>query len=119
MALVFGGVLLGWSFVTERTDLWRLGMPFALVGQAALIVGLVFQLDGLWRSNHEATASLDELDEQLAELRRATAQLTTTNTGPSQSFYAHLAERANPHVLWADLKSQLDLLAAQLSERRD
>lgn len=119
MALVFGGVLLGWSSVTDRTDLWRLGMPFALVGQAALVVGLVFQLDGLWRSNREATETLDELDDQLAELRRDTSLLTTTHTGPSQSFYVHLAERASPHLLLADLKGQLDLLAMQLSEPRD
>ena len=119
MALVFGGVLLGWSFVTDRTDLWRLGMPFALAGQATLVIGLVIQLDGLWRSNHDATATLGELDEQLEELRRVTSRLTTTHTDPSQSFYVHLAERANPQVLLADLKSQLDLLAMQLPERRE
>ena len=118
MTLVFGGVLLGWSFIMDRADLWRLGMPFTLVGQAVLVIGLVFQLDGLWRNNREAGATLDELDSQLAELRRATSLMSTTHTSPSQSFYVHMAERASPHLMLADLKGQLDLLAVQLSEER-
>jgi hypothetical protein len=118
MAFVFGSVLLGWSFATERADLWRLGMPFTLGGQAALIVGLVFQLDGLWRSNRQASETMDELDSQLDELRHTTSLLSTTRNSPSQSFYLHMAEGASPKLLLADLKGQLDLLASRLAEER-
>lgn len=118
MAFVFGAVLVGWSFVEDRPDLWQLGLPFTLGGQAALIVGLVFQLDALSRSNREAIASLDELDEQLDELRHATSMLSTTHSNPAKSFYAHLAEGASPNLLLADLKGQLDLLASRMSEMR-
>jgi hypothetical protein len=118
MAFVFGAVLIGWSIAEDRPDLWRLGLPFTLGGQAALIVGLVFQLDGLWRSNREASVTLDELDSQLDELRHATSMLSTTHSSPAQSFYLHLADGASPNLLLADLKGQLDLLAARLADKR-
>jgi len=118
MTFAFGSVLLGCSFWMERADLWRLGMPFTMAGQAALVIGLIFQLDGLWRSNQAATETLDELDEQLDELRRATSLLSTTHSGPSQSFYSHMAAGAGPQLLLADLKSQLDLLAIKLGEEK-
>lgn len=116
MACVFGGVLLTWSFLTDRAELWSLGLPFAIGGQVALVLGLVLQLDGLWQSNHEAAESLSNLDEQLVELRRATSQISSSHSGPSQSFYFHLAEGCSPHMLLADLKGQLDLLALRLAD---
>jgi len=118
MAFVFGAVLTGWSFAEDRPDLWRLGLPFTLGGQAALIVGLVFQLDGLWRSNREAAETLDDLDSQLDELRHATSLLSTTHSSPAQSFYLHMADGASPNLLLADLKGQLDLLANRLANGR-
>jgi hypothetical protein len=118
MAFVFGGVLLGWSFATDRTELWRLGMPFAMGGQAALIIGLVFQLDGLSKSNRAASDALLDLDSQLDELRHATSLLSTTHTTPSKSFYLHMAEGASPKLLLADLKGQLDLLAERMADGR-
>lgn len=118
MAFVFGAVLIGWSFAEDRPDLWRLGLPFTLGGQAALIVGLVFQLDGLWRSNRDAAETLDELDSQLDELRHATSLLTTTHSSSAQSFYLHMADGASPNLLLADLKGQLDLLANRLADGR-
>jgi hypothetical protein len=117
MAFVFGAVLIGWSIAEDRQDLWRLGLPFTLGGQAALIVGLVFQLDGLWRSNREASETLEELDSQLDELRHATSMISATHSSPAQSFYLHLADGASPNLLLADLKGQLDLLASRLADK--
>lgn len=118
MAFVFGAVLIGWSFAQERPDLLQLGLPFTLGGQAALIVGLVFQLDGLWRSNRQSMETLDELDSQLDELRHATSLLSTTHSNSAQSFYLHMADGASPNLLLADLKGQLDLLAGRLADQR-
>ena len=118
MAFVFGAVLIGWSFADDRPDLWRLGLPFTLAGQAALLVGLVFQLDGLWRSNREAAETLDELDSQLDELRHATSLLSTTHSSSAKSFYLHMADGASPNLLLADLKGQLDLLANRIATDR-
>ena len=99
MALVFGGVLLGWSSWTGLQQFWTLGLPFTLGGQAALILGLVLQLDGLWQNNQDATAVLENLDEQVDELRQATSLLSTSHSQHAQSFYFHLAEGASPHML--------------------
>ena len=118
MTFAFGAVLLGWSFWMGRADLWRLGMPFTLAGQATLVIGLALQLDGLWRSNQASAESVHELDNQLDELRRATTLLSTSHSGPSQSFYSHMASGAGPHLLLADLKSQLDLLAIKLGTEK-
>jgi hypothetical protein len=109
-----GAVLLGWSFATDREDLWPLGMPLALAGQAALIVGLVLQLDGLWQTSRKTERTLSALDDEISKVRHATTLLSTSHSGPSQSFYLHMAEGAPPQLLLADLKGQLDLLAQQM-----
>lgn len=118
MTFVCGSVLLGWSFFTDKTALWRVGMPLSLLGQAGLLIGLILQLEGLWQNDHEATDTLDDLDEQVQELRQAAAMLNATHSRPGQSFYLHMAEGASPHLMLADLKSQLDLLAVQLEKQR-
>lgn len=113
-----GAVLLVWSFVVGRDDLWSLGLPLTLAGQAGLVIGLILQLDGLWQSNRETSDTLQNLDGQLDELRHATTMLSTTHSAPGQSFYAHIAEGAGPELLLADLKGQLDLLAMKISSEK-
>ncbi|MFV1969265.1 MAG: hypothetical protein ACC628_27915 [Pirellulaceae bacterium] len=116
MAFVFGAVLLSWSFLTDRIELWRLGMPFTLAGQAGLILGLVFQLDGLWRNHRTSDKTLADLSHQISELRHATTLLTSSQSASAQSFYLHMAESASPHLLLADVKGQLDMLAMRMAE---
>jgi hypothetical protein len=41
MAFACGAVMLAWSVGTGRDELWSLGIPLALGGQAAVIFGLV------------------------------------------------------------------------------
>jgi hypothetical protein len=118
MTFVCGGVLVGWSFFGGRAELWGLGLPLVLIGQAALIVGLVFQLDGLWQSNRETSRSLDDLDEQLDDLRQATTLLGSSHGSGARAFYSHLADGASPQMLLADLKGQMDLLAMRLAQER-
>ena len=112
-----GAVLLGWAYAAGREDLWPIGMPLTLVGQAGLILGLVLQLDGLWQSSRQTQQTLVTLDDELARVRQATTLLSTSHSGPAQSFYAHMAEGATPQLLLADLKGQLDLLAQQMDKK--
>ena len=112
-----GAVLVGWSFVAQRNDLWPMGMPLVLIGQAGLILGLVLQLNGLWSSNHQTAAVLSGLDQELKTVREATTLLSTSHSNGAQSFYLHLAEGASPHILLADLKGQMDLLAQQMARQ--
>ena len=119
MGFTCGAVLLTWSFLTGRGDLWTYGMPAVLGGQALLVLGLVLQLEGLWHNNRETRDTLQELDRELAELRHATTLLTSSQSSAGQSFYAHMAEGASPNLLLADVKGQLDLIAARLSQSRE
>ena len=112
-----GAVLLGWAYAAGREDLWPIGMPLTLIGQAGLILGLVLQLDGLWQSSHQTQQTLVTLDDELTRVRQATTLLSTSHSGPAQSFYAHMAEGATPQLLLADLKGQLDLLAQQMDKK--
>jgi len=56
MAVVCGGVLLGWSLITGRQELWRIGTPIVLGGGTSLALGILLQLDRL-RQRKRAAAS--------------------------------------------------------------
>ncbi len=118
MAFVCGGVLLGWSLATGRADLWSLGMPITLGGQFALLLGLLLQLEGLWEGNRNTVDKLDEVDVRLDDLKQTAALLSSSHSSPAQAFYVHMAGGASPHLLLADLKGQLDLLAVQMAKSR-
>jgi len=116
MALVCGGVLLGWSTVSGRQDLWTIGMPITLGGQIALLVGLILQLDRLWHDNRSTVAKIDQFGYQLHDLKTTTTMLGTSQHSPGGAFYSHLADGAGPQLLLSDLKSQLDLLAVKIGQ---
>lgn len=115
MVLVCGAILLLWAVLSDRGELWAIGLPTAIVGQVVLLVGLVLQIDRLWRDNRTAAAKLDRVDVQLHELRTTTTLMGTSGASPGSAFYAHMAGGASPHLLLNDLKGQLDLLAMRLS----
>ncbi len=118
-AFACGGVLLGWSVLGDRGELWSLGVPITLVGQVALLVGLCFQLDRLWSENRDTSKRLGQMDEQLDELRQSTRLLGTPYHSASQNFYAHLSEGASPKMLLSDLKGQIDLLSIRMGQQED
>jgi hypothetical protein len=119
MLFMCGGVLLGWSFFSEQALLWRVGLPATLFGQALLIAGLVLQLESLWHVHRQTSQSLRKLGGELKQLEHATTMLASTHSTAAQSFYVHLAERASPHLLLADLKGQLDVLAMRLAQQTE
>lgn len=112
-----GGVLLGWAWLEDRPELWNLGLPITLVGQCLMLVGLLLQLERLWRSGGDTADKLQEVDLQLYDLQHAARALSTSEAGPARAFYTHYSAGASPHVLLADLKGQFDLLAEQLHRR--
>jgi hypothetical protein len=70
---VCGSVLLAWSFVAGRNELWTFGLPAMLIGQIALLVGLALQLDRLRRDNRAASSKLNDMDLKLCELTTTAA----------------------------------------------
>jgi hypothetical protein len=119
IGFICGGVLLGWSLATGRAELWSIGLPVALAGQIALLVGLALQLDRMWRDSRRSADKLDKVEEQLHDLQTATTLLGTSHGPASSAFYAHFAGGANPQLLLADLKGQLDLLAVKLAKQEN
>lgn len=115
-AFVCGGILLGWSLLADRPELWSVGLPVTLCGQVALLAGLILQLDRLWHDHRRAEAKLDHMDAELHVLRQTTTLLGNSPASPGTAFYAHFAEGAAPQLLLSDLKSQLDLLAVRISQ---
>ncbi|MCE5266808.1 MAG: hypothetical protein LLG00_02850 [Planctomycetaceae bacterium] len=116
MGFLSGGLLLCGSLLADRPGLWTLGLSVAIIGQVALLVGLVLQLDRLWRNNREAAAKLQDVDEQLHDLKSATTLLGTAQGPAATTFYSHFAGGASPQLLLTDLKSQIDLLAMKIAQ---
>ncbi len=117
IAFACGGVLLAWSLVQGRNELWTLGMPILLGGQFGLLIGLILQFDYLWQNNRQTSDELQRVDQRLHDLNHSTTLMGNTHSSAAQAFYGHLAEGANPQLLLADLKSQIDLLAVKMSRR--
>ena len=116
MAFVCGGIMLAWSYFGGLERLWHLGLPIALAGQAGLLLGFVLQLDRLRQDNTRPVATVESVDERNLDRTQTTARIGTAHGSASQAFYAHMAEGASPHILLADLKGQLDLLALRMAK---
>jgi hypothetical protein len=119
VALLGGGISLGYSIVGKSPDFWNFGLAFIVGGQIALLVGLVMQLDRVRRDNRAAAFRLEEVDEKLHDLKTTAAMLGTSHSPTASSFYAHYAGGANAQLLLTDLKSQLDLLAIKIAENNE
>ena len=99
-AFVCGAVLMTWSIVAGRQELWSTGIPVLLVGQIGLLVGLILQLDRLWHENRHTAAKVERLDHQLHESR-------VSRRDP--------AKQGSADQILADLRGQLDLLSEKIS----
>ena len=98
-SFVCGSALLVWSFSTGRAELWTFGLPAALVGQVAILIGLLLQLDRLWRENRSATAKLQNVDQQLLDLKNDTQRLATSHQPAASVIRSHLFDDAGSNSL--------------------
>jgi hypothetical protein len=107
-----GGMLLAWSLLSNRPELWNVGETVTLASQVGLLVGLILQLERLGHDRHQTASRLTILDERVESLR-STAR-----------WSGNLALRGDPRTaapsesLLADLKSQLDELTSTLGGKR-
>ncbi len=84
---------------TARQDMWSVGTPIILAGQVFLILGLVLELDRIWRDNRWAAVRLETVDEKLHDLKTATTLLGGMQG--RQPFYAHWASGGRMKSCWA------------------
>ena len=115
-----GGSLIGFSLLGDRGELWNLGTPLALAGQAAFLIGLVLQLDVIWYQSRQTSRSVSRLDLRLMEMQNAPdehCELAEAKAG--HRFYRDMAQETSPQLLLTDLKGQLELLANRLSHESE
>lgn len=116
-ALATGGGLLGWSAIADEFAWGRIGIPVVAAGASMFLVGLVLMLERIWRNSRFAVQKLRQLDGQIRQLEQTTTMLGVAHGSPSQAFYSHMADGANPQLLLADLKGQIDMLAMNFARR--
>jgi hypothetical protein len=95
MAFACGAVLVGWSLLTGRADLWRLGLPLALL-EAGWLMGTLLQLESLGRSQRETHQALAEAKEQIESLRQTTMLLSAAIPGGEAILSAARLTQAAP-----------------------
>ena len=113
--MVCGAVLLGWSLVEGYAQLWSLGLPITLGGQALLLVALITQLERIWSEGRRTSTKIDEVDERIAELRQSTKMLSVSHGSASPAFYAHMAAHARRQLPPADLHGQPLIVARPIA----
>jgi hypothetical protein len=117
-ALVCGGILLGWSMVTGRQELWSLGLPIVLGGQLGLVVGLILQLDHLWHDSRRASEKLDHVDQQLVELKHRGAERATDEFSGASTGDRHRIDGPDSALI-KDLNTRLERLSRLLDSLDD
>jgi hypothetical protein len=116
-ALVCGGVLLGWSVITGRSELWTVGLPIAAAGQIALLFGITLQLFRFWHVNDRTESKLDEVDGKLDDLQSAAVYFDSMHGPVSAPFYIHSA--GGSKRILHDLRSELDSLTKKIDDLKD
>ena len=77
-ATACGAVLLVWSSVCFRPELWQMGLPIAVVGAGLLLIGVFLQLDNLRTQSHGPS-------------NRSAVRRPTTTNAPSRPRYRRLS----------------------------
>jgi len=117
-AFVCGSILVGWSLFGDRPELWDLGLPIVLGGQAALVVGLLLQLGRSEEDDDESSrAEIDDLYNKLDEMQTS-QRLAGTPPTSARSYYADMGSLTSPVANLAEIKGQLDQLSMRLDEQR-
>jgi hypothetical protein len=114
LVLAAGIGLVAWSLSATQAAYWNLALGLTLGGQGTLIFGLVLIVSRLWRNSRHATLKLHDVHARLGQLQHTADALTAARNGGAPAFYAELVRGASPQVLLANLKGQLDQLAARV-----
>lgn len=110
-----GAASLIWSAAFNRTYVWQWGLTVTLAAEGLLIVGLTWMAARLWRNSRRLNRQLSEVDEQLDEIHELAGSLSAGRLSGSQHFYQHFSQVANPHMLVANLRGQIDQLAERMA----
>jgi hypothetical protein len=107
-ALALGICMLCAGAIIGRARWQSLGLPITLLGQVALLLGMMMQLDLVWHGKRETASKLYRFQKRLGDLEHLADELAPTSS-----------EEPPPPVdeqeLLAELKNRLDLLSHRLN----
>lgn len=115
LALMIGASALVWSAAFNQTIVWKWGLTTTVLGEGLLILGLTWMAARLWQKGRQLDQNLHEVDSQLTAVSELAGQLTASQLSSSQHYYQHFSQSANPHLLVANLRGQIDQLAERLA----
>ena len=111
-----GGVcLLAWSAAFQLVQLWQWGMAATIVAEGLLILGLTGMAVRLWRNSSRLNHQLSGVDHSIRDIQQQTGALAGSRMSASQHYYHHYNQVASPHYLMANLRGQIDQLAARMA----
>jgi hypothetical protein len=83
--LVCGCALLVWSLVSQRDELWTMGLPIALVSQVILVCGVLLRRDGEEKAssdrNADASATLVQVQSTAGGMHPSGLSVHFSNNG--------------------------------------
>jgi hypothetical protein len=115
LGFLCGAASLVWAAAFNRTFMWQWGLTITLAAEGVLIVGLTGMAARLWRNSRRLNQQLAEVDEQLDEIHELAGTLSAGRLSASQHYYQHFSQVANPHMLVANLRGQIDQLAERMA----
>ncbi|HVU86857.1 MAG TPA: hypothetical protein VHD36_06025 [Pirellulales bacterium] len=107
-ALATGIVLLCAGVFLGRSAWQSTGLPITLLGQVALLLGMMMQLDLAWKGKRETASKLYRFQKRLVDLEALAAELAPTTAD-------EVPPPGDERQLMAELKSRLDLLSHRLN----
>ncbi len=110
-----GAAALVWSAAFNRVTVWQWGLTATIAAEGLLIVGLTWMALRLWHNSRRINHQLRGVDEQLEEIHELAGSLTASQLSASQHYYHHFSQVANPHMLVANLRGQIDQLADRMA----
>ena len=90
-------------------------MTTTIAAEGLLIVGLTWMAIRLWQNSRRLNHELRGVDKQLVEIHEMAGSLSAGQLSASQNYYHHFSQVANPHMLVANLRGQIDQLAERIS----
>jgi hypothetical protein len=115
LALMIGVAALIWSAAFNQAIVWRWGLTTTVAGEGLLILGLTWMAARLWQKSRQLDQNLHSVDSQLNEVSELAGQLTASQLSSNQHYYQHFSQSANPHLLVANLRGQIDQLGERLA----
>jgi len=102
VVLLAVGTIAGWA-------IWQnFGLPLTLLGQVALLLGMMLQLDLVWHGKRETASKLYSFQKRLLDLEALAAELSPSTDEDS-------SPASNERELMVELKTRLDLLSHRLN----